>query len=213
MAARRPDYDKRLLSALDRSEKYSAQYQRALDKADAAKSKGWRSRYLKEAQRAERLGAKADADLAQLSERAARLARDAERREKARRQERRRSAPKRKAITDRHAADLASAFEYELGIDYNGARGASRGSAVAFNIRIARNDGQALTMKEAQDVARQLHKGATGDEIGGGYKVTGIDWARPGRAAREGSPSDVESFSSIMRTVGLSHWRIGGIKE
>jgi glucan-binding YG repeat protein len=213
------DKSLRLISALDREEKYGqrigeiqAKINRSIDDGRASRSSI--SRYNNQIAKAERQRKSAATEASNLVAEATpkrsykKFAPTVQKRADAAERERKREAAKKQAATRRARPQS----EFEIGVDYMMEDGAKKSSQVMFNWRISRADGGKMTMAEAKDVARELHRGAAASDLRD-YEIRGVNWQRPQwTGEKSGNVDDLENFSDILQTVDLKSFRIGAVK-
>lgn len=89
-----------------------------------------------------------------------------------------------------------------------GLRYTERGHRAMLDFTVSRVDGEDLSEREAKAVVKQLHEGATPEQIAPAYRVDGVAWMRSGGQRRTGSASDLGDFSSLIQGVMLKDFRI-----
>lgn len=116
--------------------------------------------------------------------------------------------------------DLAD--EWEIGFEYHSGGFANRHSFVDVNFRLAREDGEPFSEREARRVLAEFQETLleTGNpEIPAGYMMAGIDWHRPrwGTTWRTGDDTDFGAFTNVMRVEADNPhaWdvRLGSVKS
>jgi hypothetical protein len=103
------------------------------------------------------------------------------------------------------------AKEWEIGVSYSGPP--RSGKSVTVNARIMKRSGGVVTQQEAMRVVKHLHEGGSVKRVPGGMVVRAVDWQRPGGSQRQGRPSDLDAFSSIMQAVFLDEFRLSPVED
>jgi len=217
------DKSLRLISALDREEKYAAQaaelrekLQRSIDDGRATRSSV--SRFNSRIAKAESLERRAASEARNLVAEATprrsykKFAPTVQKRvEAAKRKERR----EKKKVEAQAAAAGVQEIEFEMGVDYTTSDGADKSSQVMVNWRMSRRDGAKMTMPEAKNLARDMHRGVAPSDLTA-YHIRGVNWFRPEwegkRGPKYGGVDDLDNFSAILQTVDAKDIRVGAVK-
>lgn len=200
--------EQRAAQATARARRHAAAAQRAEDAADAAQSKGWRTRRLREAERALRLMRKAVSEAKSWQAKA-----QTRRAGKAATSKRR--APRRAPSVSPDEEDFDTADEFIMAVNYR-EQSTPQASHVDIQMHVRREDGRKMTAQEARGVFAELRD--TGVQtVPAGYEVAAVDWKR-GRATRWRTGNVDEAlgnFYSILLTVDPNKYdfRLGGLKE
>lgn len=191
----------RAVRAAQRGDRWSAEAQRLYDRADTMRSKSWRTRVLREAERADRLARRARTEASNWQAEA--VVREAE------------------ELADRGGVGLPDEYdddvadEFFLTLEYEADSG--RGSDVDIQLHVRRVDGAPMTAREAQH-AFSVIRSQGAHEPPPGYEFAGIDWRRPHKASSRwttGRNVDVavRDFFSVLLLAPSNAYRFGGLKS
>lgn len=204
----------RLRLAGARQTRHLAEYTRLQDRMDTMRSKSWRTRVRREADRVARRLDRANADYSRWTvEYRRRQARERQEQE-AKQREKPKQLPE--PVLPDDAGDYAA--EWEIGLDYQASGG--DGSNVDINIRIQRMDGREFSMAEAQAALSTLRDNINrglSDPSPSGYQIASIDWRSPDRSSRGWKHGDWDEVGGLLNPLYVGsdqlYLRLGSVDD